>query len=80
MVDFRTEFQSNSLVVYVKGLIAGAAALFAAWVLFAAIIVLFVSPFRFHHCCLSYDPRAFVNFYWFISVPVAVFVLAVGFC
>jgi hypothetical protein len=67
-------------MAYIKGLIAGAAALFAVWVLFAATVVLIVSPFKFHYCCLYHDPRAFVNFYWFISLPVAVLVFAAGFC
>lgn len=66
-------------MVYVKSLIAGMLALFGTWVLFAVIVVLIISPFRFHDCCVSYDPRGLVTFYRFISIPVAVVVFAVGF-
>ena len=66
-------------MVYLKSLIAGILVLFGTWVLFAVIVVLIISPFRFHDCCVSYDPRGLISFYWFVSVPVAVVVFVLGF-
>jgi hypothetical protein len=59
-------------MVYVKSLVAGVAVLFGTWILFAIVVVLRASPFRFRHRCISYDPRDLINHYWFVSTPVAV--------
>ena len=67
-------------MAYVKALIAGIVALFAALVLFVLIVVFVISPLTFHGCCVSYDPGAFIRFNPFISGPLAFLIFAGGFC
>jgi hypothetical protein len=65
-------------MIYVKSFIVGALAIPPAVLLFE-VILLAISRIRFPEG-VYYDGRAIVDHFWFIALPTALVIFAVGFC
>lgn len=66
-------------MIYIKSFIAGIAALILSFILYDAIL-LALALIRFSHVNgLYYDELTIMSHFWFVSLPVAIVVFAVGF-